>query len=165
MKRLTVLFLLVSLVLVWSCGGGSEETKAPKATAKKTTKKYSLKTQEGMMKKLQEFGISIPEELAFVEITKKSSDYTAKFEKEGIDDTVKAGLDTWHAGLVSQLTTNGWTNREIRVNEKMFGSVYNQNIFLKPQGGGSTLSDGLDISTAYNVEKKKYTLYITPAAH
>ena len=117
------------------------------------------------MKKLQEFGISIPEELAFVEITKKSSDYTAKFEKEGIDDTVKAGLDTWHAGLVSQLTTNGWTNREIRVNEKMFGSVYNQNIFLKPQGGGSTLSDGLDISTAYNVEKKKYTLYITPAAH
>lgn len=165
MKRLTVLFLLVSLVFVWSCGGGSEEKKAPKATAKKATKKYSLKTQEGMMKKLQEFGISIPEELVFVEITKKSSDYTAKFEKEGIDDTVKAGLDTWHAGLLSQLTANGWKKQDIRVNDKMFGAVYNQNIFMKPQGGGSTLSDALDITTVYDLKKKTYTLYVSPAAY
>jgi|GEM_PF-2007368 len=165
MKRITVLFLLVSLVLVWSCGGGSEEKKAPEATAKKKVKEYSLKTQEGMMKKLQEFGISIPEELVFIEITKKSSDLTAKFEKEGIDETVKAGLDKWHAGLVSQLTASGWKKRDIRVNEKMFGAVYNQSIFMKPKGGGSSLSNTLDISTAYDLEKKKYTLYVSPAAY
>jgi len=163
MKRLTVLFLLVSLMLVWSCGGGSEEKKASEQTAKKTTKKYSLKTQEGMMKKLQEFGISIPEELPFVEITRKSSNYTAKFEKAGIDETGKKDLDTWHAGLVSQLTANGWKKRDIRVNENMFGAVYNQHIFMKPRGGSSTLSDALNITTVYNVEKMAFTLYVSPS--
>jgi len=82
-----------------------------------------------------------------------------------LDQTVKAGLDKWHAGLVSQLTANGWKKRDIRVNEKMFGAVYNQSIFMKPQGGSSTLSDTLDISTAYNLKKKKYTLYVSPAEY
>jgi uncharacterized protein involved in high-affinity Fe2+ transport len=165
MKKLAVLFMLVSLVLVWSCGGGSDDKKVPKATAEKTTKTYSLKTQEGMMKKLQELGISIPAELVFVEITKNSSDYTAKFEKGGIDETGKAGLDTWHAGLVSQLTADGWTKRDIRVNETMIGVVYNQSIFMKPKGGGSSLSNALDITTAYDSKKKTYTLYVSPAEY
>ncbi|MBN2255389.1 MAG: hypothetical protein JW736_06765 [Deltaproteobacteria bacterium] len=165
MRKLTVVFVLLSLVLVWSCGGGSEDKKAPKATAEKTTKKYSLKTQEGMMKKLQEFGISVPAELVFIEITKNSSDYVAKFEKEGIDEPVKAGLDKWYAGLISHLTANGWKKRDVRVNDTMFGAVYNQTICRKPRGGGSTLSDMLDITTVYDLEKKKYTLYVSPAAY
>ena len=160
--------MLVLMMTVWACSDSAEKKETAEATQKapvEKTKKISLKTQEGMMMKLKEFGITIPEPLAFVDIERKSSEYRAKFEAKDIDESVRAELDKWYAGLVSKFTEEGWSQTVVQDNEEMFGAVYNSCIFLKRQGGESTLTDGVSLTTIYDAGKKSYTVYVRPAEH
>ena len=162
MKKTTLLLAIILSVFIWSCGGsGSEENKI-KSEKGKT---YSLKTKEGMMKKLQEFNINIPENLSFIEIKKEATQYTAKFKIENIDEATREQLDDWYAQQISDLTANGWNKRDIRVNEKVLGTVLNQYILSKPKGGKSSLDNIVSISSAYNTENKSYTVSISPSEH
>jgi len=167
MKNLAVLFSLVFVLSLWSCGGGSGKEQASEKPKKETKKKLSLKTQEGMMAKLDEFGIKVPAPLTFLEISRKSGEYTAKFNAENVDEAARQKLDAWYQEQLEFFKTNGWSEMEMlrRENEVMVGLVHNVYYFKKPRGGGSTLSDIVSLASVYDPKKLEYKLYVSPSKH
>jgi len=161
MRKAAILFTITYFMLCWSCGGGSDSEKvSEKPKAKKKT--YSLKTEDGMMNKLQDMGIKIPLELKFVEINRKSGEYSAKFVADSVDESTKSKLDEWYQSVILNKEQSGWSKRAIRVDEEMMGSVYNQYILLKPRESGVGFYGGMDITSVHNPDKKTFTLYVQP---
>ncbi|MBN1409164.1 MAG: hypothetical protein JW956_15290 [Calditrichaceae bacterium] len=157
MMKATVFFLSIAFfIMCWSCGGDSKNESSAEKPKTEKKKKLSLKTEEGMMAKLTELDINVPAELKFVEVSRKSGEYTAKFAANDVDEATKTKLQEWYTKLVTDKAASGWIKHDIRVNEKMVGILINQHILLKPG------EDGVDISTAYDSEDKTFTLYVNP---
>ncbi|MCB0503868.1 MAG: hypothetical protein KDC58_00045 [Cyclobacteriaceae bacterium] len=160
MKKLSALLIIILLAFVWSCGGGSETKKETAVdTSKKTEKSYDLKTKEGILMKIKDFNISIPEELKFVEVKRKENGYVAVFEAAELNDATVEKLQNWFNREVEELTNEGWRPRPISENDEMFGSIINQVLFYKSRTG-STLQDAIDFSTKFDTKEKNYQAYI-----
>lgn len=155
MRRILSIMLIMATLFVVSCGGEkkSSDTSEVKEAPQK---KASLSTEEGMMAKLEEYGIEVPLELTFTEVRKKSNDYTAFFRSENVDEDTKIKLDMWLVDQSKKLVEEkGYTNRAMREKEVIMGNEVTEMIFLKD-------GDGITISTSYDLETKLYKLYITP---
>lgn len=155
MRRILSIMLIMATLFVVSCGG--EKKGSDTSEVKETPqKKVSLATKEGMMSKLEEYGIDVPIELTFTEVRKKSNDYTAFFRSENVDEDTKLKLDMWLVDQSKKLVQEkGYTNRAMREKEVIMGNEVTEMIFLKD-------GDGITISTSYDLETKLYKLYITP---
>ncbi|MBN2858431.1 MAG: hypothetical protein JXN63_08520 [Candidatus Delongbacteria bacterium] len=152
-KPLTLILILMTMFLV-SCGG--EKKSSDSAEVKDSPqKKASISTEEGMMARLEEYGIEVPLELTFTEIRKKSGGYTAVYRSENVDEDTKLKLDMWLVDQSKELVDNGFTNRAIREKEIIVGNEITEIIFFKD-------GKGITISTSYNNDTKLYTLYISP---
>lgn len=162
MKRFLEFVILTLFVLFWSCGGGSEEKKTAEKPEKEESKPLSLKTKEGMMQRLQELDINVPDELIFIESSRKSGNYTAIFEAKNVDDVLKKKLEDWYQKIIADKAEIGWKKQAIRENEEMIGSIYNQYILLRPAKSGIGFSGGIDITSVYNPDQKVYKLYVQP---
>ncbi|MCK4979522.1 MAG: hypothetical protein KAS62_03955 [Candidatus Delongbacteria bacterium] len=167
MRKLTLLLAVLFSIFVWSCGGNSEKDTKTKTEKPKQVevKKYSIDTEEGMMKKLQEFKIKIPENLVFVEVAKGyGNKYTVKFKAENIDDAARKQLDEWYAKQIADLIADGWEKAKhgSTENETTMGIVANSHIFYKPKGGKSSLKHALSFTSNYDTEEKSYTIRLTP---
>jgi len=163
MKKVIVLISCVLLISVWSCGDSSNTTETKeetKETKEETKQTYDKETKEGMLQLLKECNIDVPGQFEFIEITKKSSSYSAKFVAENSDEATKAELDEWYFKKVEELATSGWKKRVVRDNEEMMGSVLNEIIVYKPDEMELDLNFGFTISTNYEAENSKYTLFI-----
>jgi len=155
MKRIISVMLIFAILFIVSCGGEkkSSDTSEVKETPQK---KASLGTKEGMMAKLDEYGIDVPLELTFAEITRKPNSYTAVFRSENVDEDTKLKLDMWLVDQSKKLVEEkGYTNRAIREKEIIMGNEISEIIFLKD-------NIGITISTSYVQDTKLYKLFITP---
>ncbi|MEJ2544253.1 MAG: hypothetical protein P8Y99_09315 [Calditrichaceae bacterium] len=85
MKGIVLLISTALFMMCWSCGGNSKSDSSAEKPKTEKKKKLSLKTEEGMMAKLKELDINVPEDLKFVEVSRKSGDYTAKFVANNVD--------------------------------------------------------------------------------
>lgn len=161
MKKLASIITLIVFAFAWSCGGGSETKKeATVDTTKKAEKSYDLKTKEGMLKKIQDFNISIPEEMTFVEVKKKSSSYAAIFEASNLDEPSIEQLQNWYKKEMQELTNEGWRPRPLRENDEMMGFIFNQTIFYKDIEG-TRVTDAIDFSTQLNPKENTFKVTIS----
>jgi len=163
MKKLILTLTTFLAILTWSCGGGSTQQESKDESEKEKGKSFSLSTQDGMMEVLKACEISIPENLKFIEITKESNEYSARFEAENIDETAKNQLDEWFNKQSEELISKGWRKYDVRVNESIVDSIINERILFVPGGKNLPISTGITISSSYDTKDSKYTLYVKPS--
>ena len=154
MKKLSFVLGVLITIFIWSCGGGSATEEKEEVQAKKEV--YSLETEEGMMKKLKEFKIEVPDKFTFIEIKHKSAGgYTATFKIEGMDEATTTEILAWYDQKCVELVEDGWRRRTIRDGDKMVGLIYNQDLFYNDPAS-------LSMSSAYDPAENSYSLYLQP---
>lgn len=161
MKKLASILTLIVFAFAWSCGGSSDtKEEAAVDTSKKAEKSYDLKTKDGMLMKIKDFNIEVPEKMAFVEVKKKSSSYAAIFEAKDLDESSIEELQNWYKKEMQELTDEGWKPRPMRENDEMMGLVFNQTIFYKGIEG-TRATDAIDFSTQLNPKENTFKVIIT----
>lgn len=161
MKTKTLFITIVLTSLLWSCGGNSNKNEENKDSKVENGKEIALDTEDGMMTKLKEFNVILPEGLVFIEITKESGTYKAKFEHVNADEAKVAEYGEWYTKQLESLEAEGWKKRAIRENEVMFGTVYNQNLFYKAKEGESSRQNAIDLSSSFSEEEMKFTVNVS----
>ena len=133
MKKFIYSFSLIALLFAWSCGGSGEKSasEAPKETKK--SERYALDTREGMMKKLIEVGITIPDYFVFKEVKYKSGKYSISFGFNA-EDGLAGKVENWISGAVTDMKSASWSERK-------YPTIVGKSVWLtKPKGSGSRLS-------------------------
>jgi len=158
MKNAIIYFSLISLFFFFSCGGSSQKkevskdkTASEKKVETKKTDNAALSTQEGMVNKLLELGIKVPEWYVFNEVNNKDGEYSIsyKFNAEpGYVPTAQIWID---ATLYQMTNAIGWKKKDYPSKEGKayilsipidFNSRSTKNIVITYYLGGiSTLGD------------------------
>ncbi len=170
MKNIVFLSLL-SVFVLSSC---KNEPKKPeqkenatveqKVIVKKVKSPTELKAEEKeVVKDLLAFGVEVPENMQYKESLINNIGYKKSvFERKDIGEADKNALDQWYQNQVNQLKKNAWDAEIIQKDENISGSIFNMTQFKKAQGGKSTLSDVIQISTAYLPKQKTYLITFKP---
>lgn len=158
MKRL-IYALTVFALVASSCGGESPKKESTKEVKKE--KPLSLSTKEGMMQLLDQCNIELHDALEFLEVKKKSNNYIISFIAKEVDETKNEELYKWFLGEVEKLQDKGWKKHVNIDNEKMFGSLVNQLILLKPSGVKVRTSYGLSFESSFNIEEQTYKFTVS----
>lgn len=158
------------MFLFWSCG----DTKSKENTDKKEKKteikkKKQVKTieqrkEEGKVirAELEKYNLQIPENFIFKETLINAMAFKkSTFIADNVDETIRIELDNWFNKQSDDLVNLKWKKTILQKNDTISGILYNSYSFKKDQGGQSTLSDMLTISTAYN-PRGTYSMYIKP---
>lgn len=107
-----VLIIIVSVMCMGSllvCGG-SKSSDTDSSEESSDTKKVSLKTREGMEKKLQELGIDLFPGAAFKENSYKAGSYKIIYALEMNEETKKKAAD-FYKKMAEKLTASGWKSK------------------------------------------------------
>lgn len=169
-----IFFSLLSFFVLSSCKNESKKTEQKGAPAveqnvkvkkvKKIKSPEELQAEEKeVVKDLLAFGVKVPENMNFKESLINNFGYKKSvFEIKDIDEADKNTLDQWYQNQVNQLKKEHWEAETIQKDKNISGSVFNMTQFKKAQGGQSTLSDVLQISTAYLPKQKTYLITFKP---
>jgi hypothetical protein len=155
MKKLAVLLMIFLTILLCSCGGGKKENKASQEPVQ-SKENLALETKEGMMQKLKEFNIEIPEILPFESISQK----TILFSAKNTDDALKKQLDDYYAKICSGLKAAGWNESVDKENQDLGGIVTTTYRYKKPLVN-KNFSEILIVSTQYFENSRNYNLGFT----
>jgi hypothetical protein len=158
MKNAIIFFSLISLFFFFSCGGPSQKkdlskdkTAPEKKIETKKTVNATLSTQEGMINKLLEVGIKVPEFYVFNEVTNKDGEYSIRYKFNAEAGNVTLAQVWIDATLFQMKNVIGWTEKDYPATEGKahifsmpidFNSSSTKNIVMTYYlGGSSTLGD------------------------
>ncbi|HHS14160.1 MAG TPA: hypothetical protein ENN03_10400 [bacterium] len=99
--------MIVIAGLAVSCGGDGEKKPAEEAK----TPKLSLRTQEGMMAKLDELGVTIPDYFVFDKVDDDASEYKIFFRFQDIEGLVEK-VEAYVENTVEAMKAEGWNQRD-----------------------------------------------------
>ena len=165
MKKVTLLVAAVVLsAFLWSCGSSdSNDEKTKKETLEKK-ETYDLNTKEGMLLRLSDhYKVTVPSQLSFVEIEKKSGNHKIILKAENITEEELAKLEEWYKNECQRLENDGYIKTVIQDNSKMMGMVFNDFSYRK-KTENSTATDWswntISVYSVYDIDKKVYELRI-----
>ena len=158
MKIAIIYFSLFSLFLFCSCGGTSEnksvseDKTAPEKKVERTkTENASLLTQEGMINKLLELGIKVPEFYVFNEVTNKDGEYSISYKFNPETGSVVLAQTMIDAMLYLMKNQIGWKEKSspatdykthtLSIPMDLVGSATKNLVMSYYLGGNSTLGD------------------------
>lgn len=151
-----LLCMIVVAGLAVSCGGDGEKKPAEKAK----TPKLSLRTQEGMMAKLDELGVTIPDYFVFDKVDQGASEYKIFFRFQDIEGLVDK-VEEYVENTVETMKSSGWNQRDYQTvmgeatwlyRKKSPQSTRNINLVIGYYLGGESLlgNETKDFSIYFN---------------
>lgn len=116
----------------------------------------ALYTKEGMMQKLKEFKILIPESLQFDTIYSE----TIRFRVKNTDSALKQQLDNYYCRLVTYLKVAGRNESQDQKNQNT-GGIVKTSFRYKKQIGNGKYSEILLASEDYFENARDYVLFFS----
>lgn len=170
MKNIIFLSLLSFFVLS-SCKSEPKKTEQKeepaveqKVNVKKVKSPKELKAEEKeVVKDLAALGVEVPDNIQYKESLINNFGYKKSvFERKDVEEGDTNVFDQWYQNQINQLKKEGWEAETIQKDENISGSIFNMTQFKKAQGGDSTLSDIIQISTAYLPKHNTYLITFKP---
>lgn len=117
-----------------------------------------------MLKRLSDlYEVTVPSQLSFVEIKKKSGNHKMILKAENITEEELGKLEEWYNNECQRLENDGYKKTVMQDNAKMMGMVFNDFSYRK-KTKDSTPTDWdwntISLYSVYDVEKKVYELRI-----
>lgn len=170
MKKLTIIIAVLSIILS-SCGDSNSKAKdSVNEKANTVVKKKEIKTIEqrkeagiAVRAELNKYLKEIPENLVFKEsLVNAMGIKKTVFVAENVDAETKIQLDNWVIEESEKLVKANWEKILLQDRVMVSGMEYNSYSFKKAQGGESTATDMLSLTSVHSPDKETFSIFIKP---